>query len=142
MKKSLSLFLALLLLCTGLIPCASAESPVQWGSRAIFTNNIYLSTPGPTTLSITFTCVGTGLCSQLGVASFYVERQDDNGNWYIVAGPYAGETGTDVVSYSFGRYYYGTPGVTYRVTATFYSTLNGVTDTSFATSAAVTLPKN
>lgn len=141
MKKMLSLLCALLL-CTGLIPCASAESPVQWDSRTLFTNNIYLSTPGTTTLSITFTCVGTSICDQIGVASFYVERQDSNGNWYTVAGPYTGQCGTDVASYSFGRYYYGTPGVTYRVNATFYSTVNGATDTAILTSAAVTLPKN
>lgn len=138
MKRTLSLVLTLMLLCC--VASASAESPLQWNSRTLYTCNIYLSASTSGSISITFRAVGTGLCSQIGVASYEVERMDASGNWYDASGAMTGDYGYNVVSHSFNRSFSGTPGGTYRVKATFLCSQNGVIDTINYTSQTITVP--
>lgn len=97
-----------------------------------------MSRQGNGTLEITFSTVGTGVCSQLGVAKYSVQRQADNSNWTDVTGLLSGLTGTGVVLYAFSRYFYGVAGETYRVQVTFISAINGGVETKSYTSGKIT----
>ena len=89
-------------------------------------------------LSITFSCVGMGVCSQLGVATYSVEKLTSEG-WLNVSGLLNGQTGSNVAAYAFGRYFYGVSGETYRVNVTFYCAMNGGSEFKSYTSASITL---
>ena len=78
-----------------------------------------MSAPGNGLIAITFKAVGTGLCNQIGVASYTVEKLNDDGEWVNVSGALSGQTGTNVASYTFGRYFQGVAGETYRIQVTF-----------------------
>jgi len=78
-----------------------------------------MSAPGNGRIGITFKAVGTGICNQIGVATYQVQKLNDDGKWEVVSGALSGQTGTNVASYTFGRYFQGVAGETYRIQVTF-----------------------
>ncbi len=135
MKKALSLALVLTLLC----PCIFSFALAETRASNYFTSyGTTMSAPGNGLIAITFKAVGTGLCNQIGVANYYVQRLDDNGNWYNVSSTFSGQTGTNVASYTFGRYFQGVAGETYRIQVTFTCIINNSGETKSYTSGRIT----
>ena len=97
-----------------------------------------MSAPGGGLIGITFKAVGTGICNQIGVATYWVQRLEDNGNWTDVSGQLSGQTGTNVASYTFGRYFQGVAGETYRIQVTFLCIIGTGYETKSYTSGRIT----
>lgn len=139
MKKMLSFALIMMLLFTTLCATASAESgPSSRASNYFHSYGVNMGDAGNGKLSLTFHCVGLGICTQLGVASYTVQKETDEG-WMDVSGLLDGQVGTNCASYTFGRYFYGVSGETYRVTVTFICILNGNGETKTYTSSSITM---
>ena len=137
MKKMISLALVIVLMCTTLSVCF-AETPGMRSSNYFHSYGTNMSDAGNGVLSITFSCVGMGVCSQLGVATYEVEKLTSEG-WTNVSGLLNGQTGSNVAAYAFGRYFYGVSGETYRLNVTFFCVLNGGFEHKTYTSASITL---
>ena len=116
MKKVLSIVLMLTLLCSCMFSYALAETRA---SNYFTSYGTTMSARGSGIIAITFKAVGTDICNQIGVANYEVERLNDNGYWENVSGLLSGQTGTNVASYTFGRYFQGVAGETYRIQVTF-----------------------
>jgi len=138
MKKVMSLLLTITLLCSGLFTCALAEEIIPRSSNYFTSYGTSMSAVGGGRIAITFRAVGTDICNQIGVASYSVERLDDDGNWERVSGLLSGQTGSNVASYSFGRYFQGVAGETYRVVVTFYCAIGDGCEFKAYTSGRVT----
>lgn len=135
MKKVLSLMLILTLLC----PCVFAYALAETRASNYFSSyGTSMGAPGGGGINIAFKAVGTGICNQIGVASYTVQRLDDDGSWDDVSGLLSGQTGSDVASYTFGRYFQGVAGETYRIQVTFLCTINNSTETKSYTSGRIT----
>lgn len=135
MKKILCLVLALTLLCSCLFSSALAETRA---SNYFASYGTSMSAPGSGRIAVTFKAVGVDICNQIGVANYFVERLEDDGSWERVSGVLSGQTGSNVASYSFGRYFQGVAGETYRVVVTFLCTINNSTECKAYTSGRVT----
>ena len=116
MKNLLSIALIITLLCTSLFSCALAENRA---SNYFSSYGTTMSARGSGIIAITFKAVGTDICNQIGVANYHVEKLNENGGWENVSGALSGQTGTNVASYTFGRYFQGVAGETYRIQVTF-----------------------
>ena len=138
MKKMISLALVIVLMCNTLSVCF-AETPGMRSSNYFHCYGTNMCDAGNGVLSITFSCVGMGVCSQLGVATYSVEKLNDDGDWVNVSGLLDGQTGSNTAAYAFGRYFYGVSGETYRVNVTFVCVLNGGMEFKSYTSASITL---
>ena len=135
MKKALSLMLIFTLLC----PCLFASVLAETRASNYFSSyGTTMSAPGNGGIAITFRAVGTDICNQIGVASYTVQRQEDNGNWTDVSGLLSGQTGTNVASYTFGRYFQGVAGETYRIQVTFYCSIGTGSEFKSYTSGRIT----
>ena len=97
-----------------------------------------MSAPGNGLVAITFRALGTGICNQIGVANYFVEKQLEDGRWESVSGLLPGQTGTNVVSYTFGRYFQGVAGETYRIQVTFLCCIGTGVETKSYTSGTIT----
>ena len=135
MKNVLSIMLILTILCSCVFSYALAETRA---SNYFTSYGTTMSAPGNGGIAITFRAVGTDICNQIGVANYHVERLDDYGNWNNVSGALSGQTGTNVASYTFGRYFQGVTGETYRIQVTFCCTINNGTETKSYTSGRIT----
>lgn len=139
-KHCISLALALCLILALCVP-ASAELNVPNGtfsSNYFQSYGVVLGDAGSHKLRITFTTDGIGICDELGVASFSVQRKytlDDGSTIWADAGTFSGQTGHNVSSYTYSVNVQGVAGATYRVRATFVctKTINGVVGTEFKT---------
>ena len=116
MKNVVSILLILTLLCSCIFSAALAETRA---SNYFSSYGTTMSAPGNGLIAITFKAVGTGLCNQIGVATYQVQKLNDDGKWEVVSGSLSGQTGTNVASYTFGRYFQGVAGETYRIQVTF-----------------------
>jgi hypothetical protein len=134
MKNLLSIALIITLLCTSLFSCALAENRA---SNYFSSYGTSMSAPGGGGINITFRAVGTDICNQIGVASYTVEKQTDEG-WVNVSGALSGQTGTNVASYTFGRYFQGVAGETYRIQVTFLCIIGTGYETKSYTSGRIT----
>ena len=135
MKRFLSLMLIFTLLCPCLFAYALAETRA---SNYFSSYGTSMSAPGSGRIGITFRAVGTDICNQIGVATYQVQRRDDAGNWEDVSGLLSGQTGSNVASYTFGRYFQGVAGETYRVKVTFLCSIGTGVETKSYTSGTVT----
>ena len=139
-KQCISLALALCLIFALCVP-ASAELNIPNGtfsSNYFQSYGVVLGDAGSHKLCITFSVDGIGICDELGVASFTVERYvtlDDGSHAWASAGTFAGQTGHNVSSYTYSVNVQGVAGATYRVRATFTCTkiINGVNGTEHKT---------
>lgn len=124
MKKRISIIIVLAMLLSFFTAPAYAAVPntdEPCASNYFTYYGAVLSRQGGGTLLITFSTSGVGLCDVLGVANFNVQCLDEStGHWYDITGVMSGETGTNVATYNFSRYFYGTSGYTYRVCVTFF----------------------
>lgn len=138
MTKAMSVVLILTLLCSCVFTYAVAEETTTRASDYFTSYGTSLSAPGSGRIGITFKAVGTDICNQIGVANYTVEKLDENGNWYNVSGALSGQTGTNVASYTFGRYFQGVAGETYRIQVTFCCTINNSSEYKSYTSGRIT----
>ena len=138
MKNALSIILVLTLLCSSIFSGALAEEASQRSSNYFTSYGTSMGTPGGGGINITFKAVGTGICNQIGVANYFVQKLDDDGNWEYVSGALSGQTGTNVASYTFGRYFQGVAGETYRIQVTFCCTINNSSEYKSYTSGRIT----
>ena len=97
-----------------------------------------MSPVGGGRIAITFRAVGTDICNQIGVASYHVQRLEDDGDWTDVSGLLSGQTGTNVASYTFGRYFQGVAGETYRIQVSFLCCVGTGVETKYYTSGRIT----
>jgi hypothetical protein len=97
-----------------------------------------MSAPGNGLIGITFRAVGTDICNQIGVANYHVEKLNDDGEWVNVSGALSGQTGTNVASYTFGRYFQGVAGETYRIQVTFFCSIGTGSEHKSYTSGRIT----
>ena len=135
MKHVLSIVLILTLLCSCVFSYAVADTRASNYFSSYGTSG---SAIGGGQIYITFRAVGTDICNQIGVANYYVQRLDDNGNWYNVSSTLSGQTGTNVASYTFGRYFQGVAGETYRIQVTFYCAIGTGSEHKSYTSGRIT----
>lgn len=135
MKKALSL----LVVFTLLMPCMFASVLAETRASNYFTSyGTTMSAVGNGQIAISFKTVGTTICDQLGVANYHVEKLNDAGEWVNVSGSLSGQTGTNVASYCFGRYFQGVAGETYRIQVTFMCVIGTGAETKSYTSGRVT----
>ena len=135
MKKALSLMLIFTLLC----PCLFASVLAETRASNYFSSyGTSMTAVGSGRIAITFKAVGTDICNQIGVANYQVFRQDDDGNWEAVSGLLSGQTGTNVASYTFGRYFQGVAGETYRIQVTFFCSIGTGSEHKSYTSGRIT----
>ena len=137
MKKILSIVLLVALLCTSLFNFVLAEDAATRASNYFTSYGTAANAVGGGGINITFKAVGTGICNQIGVANYQVFKETDLG-WVAVSGELSGQTGTNVASYTFGRYFQGVAGETYRIQVTFLCTINHGTETKSYTSGRIT----
>lgn len=138
MKKALSILLTFTLLFSCMFTHALADGPESRASDYFSSYGTTMSAVGSGRIAVTFKAVGTDICNQIGVANYSVERLNDAGEWVRVSGLLSGQTGSNVASYSFGRYFQGVAGETYRVVVTFCCTINNSSEYKAYTSGRVT----
>jgi len=137
MKRLLSLTLVILMAFPCMALAAQPEEIAPYASNYFTSYGTSLGNQGNGVILITFSTTGTGICDTIGVANFWVERRDDNGNWENVTGVVPGQTASGVVTYTFSKYFQGVPGETYRVQVVFISLRNGGGETKSYTSATI-----
>ena len=138
MKRFSALLLTLIMLLTCLLPCAQAENPGIRSSNFFCSYGTTLSKEGNGRIKIVFSTTGIGVCNQLGVATYHVERRDENGNWENVSDTLYGSMGTNITNYTFSRYFNGVAGETYRVKVVFLCTINNASEVQDYTSGIIT----
>lgn len=134
MKNVLSIMLILTILCSCVFSYALAETRA---SNYFTSYGTTMSAPGNGGIAITFRAVGTDICNQIGVANYQVFKETDLG-WVAVSGELSGQTGTNVASYTFGRYFQGVAGETYRIQVTFLCCIGTGVETKSYTSGRIT----
>ena len=139
MKKFLSMFLTLLMLCCMIIPTFSAETTAESRSSNYFSNyGATLSAEEDGVIKIVFSTTGMQISNSIGVATYEVQRLNDNGVWENVSGLLNGQTGSNVLSYTFSRYFQGVPGETYRAEVVFFCSRNDGSEHKTYTSGRIT----
>lgn len=133
----MGLLLVLTLLCSSLLSSVLAEENAARSSNYFTSYGTSMSAPGGGGINITFKAVGTGLCNQIGVASYTVEKETNEG-WVNVSGALSGQTGSNVASYTFGRFFQGVAGETYRIQVTFCCIINNSSEYKAYTSGSIT----
>ncbi|MBR4538484.1 MAG: hypothetical protein IKO52_06520 [Clostridia bacterium] len=148
--KQVAILTLVLCLLVGMCVPASAAVIIPDGT---FSSDYFISYGciigdiGGHMLNITFTCTGMGVCDEIGVANYTVQKQytldDGTKIWANVAGPLAGVTRTNAAFCTYGVNFQGIAGERYRVIATFVctKTINGVvgTETKFVTTTGCTV---
>ena len=150
MKNMMSLVLVLCLLVGMTCPAfAAVNNPDGIQASNYFASyGISIGDNGGHRMHITFSTTGVGVCDEIGVASYtvdkYVELADGSHAWTTVAGPVAGQTSHNTSFCTFGANFQGIAGETYRVRATFMctKTINGVVGTEHKTSTTGPLTIN
>ena len=137
MTKVISAVLILSLLCSCVFSYAVAEEITPRASDYFTSYGTSMSAPGGGGINITFRAVGTDICNQIGVANYHVEKLTDEG-WVNVSGSLSGQTGTNVASYTFGRYFQGVAGETYRIQVTFFCSIGTGSEHKSYTSGRIT----
>ena len=137
MKRFVSMLLTVILLCTGMMYVAHAEEATPYASAYFSSYGASLTKVSSGRIEISFSTTGTGICTRIGVANYYVEKLNSRGNWEAVTGLLPGSTGTNTTTYTFSKYFNGVRGETYRVKVTFICTLNGDSETKSYTSGRV-----
>jgi len=125
MKQLLSLALGICLLF-GMCMSASAAVNIPDGTLSSDYFSSYgcvINDNGGHVLHITFTTTGMGICDEIGVAVFHVQKyiETDEGNYWVdITGDIPGQTRTNAMYCTYGVNFQGVAGERYRVRATFY----------------------
>ncbi len=138
MKRFVTLLLTLIMLMTCMLPCAQAENEGIRSSNFFCSYGTTLSKEGNGRIKIVFSTTGIGVCNQIGVATYEVQRLDKEGNWEYVSGPLSGSMGTNITNYTFSRYFNGVAGETYRVQVSFLCVINNASEVQNYTSGIIT----
>lgn len=138
MKRFATLLLTLIMLMTCMLPCAQAENAAPRSSNFFTSYGTTLSKEGNGRIKIVFSTTGTCVCNQLGVATYHVEKQNENGKWENVSDTLYGSMGTNITNYTFSRYFNGVAGETYRVKVNFICVINNACETQAYTSGIIT----
>lgn len=132
MKKFISLLLVLMMAFIYTVPAIAAiDPPADPQASNYFTSyGTVLSDRGGHVMHITFSTVGVGVCSELGVANYWIQKlmTDSDGNqyWVDVTGVLTGSISYNVNAHTFGINFQGIGGETYRVKCTFYCAKSGM----------------
>lgn len=139
-KQFISLALAFCLIFALCIPASAAVNVPNgmFSSNYFSSYGVVLGDAGSHQLRITFSTDGMGICDELGVSNFSVDKKitgDDGSTYWANVGTFSGQTGHNVGSYTYSVLYQGVAGATYRVRATFTCTkiINGVAGTEHKT---------
>ena len=125
MVKQIASLVLVVCLLVGMCCPASAAVVIPDGT---FASNYFISygciigDNGGHVLHITFTTTGVGICDEIGVANYMVEKyvETDQGNfWTPVTGLLPGVTRTNAGFCTYGVNFQGIAGERYRVRATF-----------------------
>ncbi len=147
--KITSLVLALCLFVTLCFP-ATAEINAPTGTFAsnyFISYGVALTDNGGHRLHVVFSTVGMGLCDEIGVATYSVEKyvtlDDGSHAWTNISGICSGQTGHNTNSSSYSFNFQCASAATYRVRATFIciKTINGVvgSETKSVTTSGCTI---
>ena len=142
MKRMISIILVALLMLGCMAPAYAELEISPYYSEYFSSYGTVLSNVGNCIIKIVFAADGTEICDEIGVATFQVQRYDENGNWEDVTGMVVGETGENVVSYTFSKYFQGVLGERYRVQVTFVSYIDGSAEYKTYTSGVITAKQN
>ena len=137
MKRVMILSLALCLLAGMCLPANAAvnEPDHPQASNYFASYGCVIGDNGGHVLHITFTAHGVGVCDEIGVANYqvekYVELTNGSHGWMNVSGVLPGQTRTNAMYCTYGVNFQGVAGERYRVRATFMctKTINGVVGT-------------
>ena len=127
MRKFISILLVFsILLCSSAFAALPETDEIQ-ASNYFQSYGMVVTAMGSGKLHLTFTCTAVGIADQLGVATFWVQKKNSEGDWVDVTNQMNGSTNTNVTSYSFSKIFNGVAGETYRVKCTFLcvKTING-----------------
>lgn len=118
MKRLIALLLAVIL--TGVFTFAAvAEDEIMPRASLYFSSYSVGTTPkAGGKLSVRFSTTGVETSSQLGVATFQLQKKVD-GVFQNVGEEQSGSVGNNVIEHNFTRTCQGIPGEIYRVRATF-----------------------
>lgn len=139
MKKFLCVILAAMLLVTYMaVPVLAESAIVPYNSNCFTSYGTTLSNKTGGVIKIIFSAEGTGICEEIGVVSFNIEKYDaDDLAWEDVTELQDGKTGTDVSSYTYSIYFQGIVGERYRVNCIFVSRIDGVSEYKSYTSSSI-----
>lgn len=139
-KQFISLALALCLIFALCVPASAALNVPNgtFSSNYFSSYGVVISDAGSHQMRITFSTDGIGICDELGVSTFSVQKRitlDDGSYGWLDVGSFSGQTGHNVSSYTYSVLYQGVAGATYRVRATFMCAkiINGVYGTEHKT---------
>ncbi len=138
MKRYVALIVALILLLSCTIPFAYAEEVTPRSSNFFCSYGTTLSKVGNGRIKIVFSTTGIGICNQLGVANYQVQKRHDDGHWEDVSGLLYGSLASGLTNYTFSRYFNGVAGETYRVKVTFLCVINNASEVQNYTSGQIT----
>ena len=144
MKKITVIILILMMVFGNTVGLAASGSDVaQPFASAFFTGyGTTLSNSGNCVIKIIFSATGTEICDEIGVANFMVQRYDEGLGWYDLTGLVPGQTGEDMMSYTYSLYFQGVEDEIYRVQVVFTSTIDGRTEYKSYTSGAIRCRQN
>ena len=138
MKKILSTILMLTLVCSLLVPSLSAAEIEPRDSRFFQDYGTTLAAEDDGIIRITFSATGLQINNSIGVATYQVEKLEDDGDWVNVTELLSGQTASGVFSYTYSRNFQGVPGETYRVQVTFVCSRNDGMESKAYTSGRIT----
>ena len=138
MKKFVSMVLAVMLLFVCTVSTYAESELIPYNSDYFANYGVSLSNEGSAMIKIVFSADGAEICDEIGVATFLVERYDENGNWENVSGLINGQTGSNTLSYTFSKYFQGVEGERYRVQVTFVSIIDNSAEYKTHTSGVIT----
>ena len=138
LKKCASLALAVCLFACMCFPASAAViiPDGTFSSDYFISYGCVINDNGGHVLYITFTTTGVGICDELGVATYCVEKQiitDQGTYWVDITGSLPGVTWQNTGYCTYGVNFQGIAGERYRVRATFVctKTINGEVGSEF-----------
>ena len=140
MKKIFALILAVvMILSVSSVGIAAVVDPPESPQQSNYFNHygVAVSAPGSNKVVFTFSCAGVGVCSQLGVATYVVQKRNSSGEWVDVTEWLPGKCGYNVSTYAFSKNFYGIQNQYYRVKCTFVCVKDGSMESKSYTSPAV-----
>lgn len=137
MKRIISVVLIALLLCSIIPITCFADENNSRASNYFSHYGATLSRQSDGRIKIVFSATGVDVCSKIGVASYQIQQRSSGGSWSDYGDLKSGQTGSNVRSYSFSKYFTPSSGKEYRVKCTFTCTLNGSTEHKTYTSGIV-----
>ena len=126
LKKCASLALAVCLFACMCFPASAAViiPDGTFSSDYFISYGCVINDNGGHVLHITFTAHGVGICDEIGVASYcvdkYVELADGSHGWMDITGNLPGVTWQNTGYCTYGVNFQGIAGERYRVRATFF----------------------